>query len=98
MAGQRVTKRQLTVAEAADQWIRCKRKIAELKPELDEAAAVLKSHFEKTGRKTYKDRIAYAVTTRTRLDTDKVREFLGKRYKEFTTRTEVRSLSLLGDD
>lgn len=92
-----VTKKKLTVAQAAEQWETAKRQIDELKPQLEEAAAVLFEHFDKSGRSTYKDRIALITTApRLVLDQAKVREFLGKRLGEFQKRTKPsRSLSLL---
>lgn len=95
MSASRVTKKKLTLAQAADQWIRCKREMDKLRPQLEEAADVLKEHFEKTGRHTYKDRIALSTTTRLVLDQAKVRAFLGKRLEEFQKRVPVKSLSLL---
>jgi len=92
-----VTKSKLTLAEAADQWEHAKRAIAQQQALLDEAAPVLLAHFERTGKSTYRDRIA--VTTRGGslvLDQPKVREFLGARLPEFQKRTEPsKSLSLL---
>jgi hypothetical protein len=67
------------------------------KPLLEEAADVLKEHFEKTGRTTYKDRIALVVNpAKTVLDQAKVRVFLGKRLPEFQKETAPsKSLTLL---
>lgn len=93
----RVSKKKLTVAEAAEQWERCKRAIAELEPQLEEAAAVLTEHFERTGRSTYRDRIAYTSWSRTILDQPKVREFLGGQLKDFQRRISGKTLQLLGD-
>ena len=97
MTTDRVQKRKLTLSDAADQWESAKREIDRLKPLLEEAAPVLLEHFEKTGRSTYRDRIA--VTTgpsKLLLDQGKVREFLGTRLGEFQRRTEPsKSLSLL---
>lgn len=92
-----VTKKKLTVAEAAEQWERCKRLQDELKPQLEEAKAVMLEHFAKTGRSSYKDRIALVTTaSRLVLDQVKVREFLGKRLGEFQKRTDPsKSLTLL---
>jgi hypothetical protein len=92
-----VTKKKLTVAEAAEQWERAKRTIDAAKPELEEARAVLLDHFEKTGRTTYKGKIALVTTAaKLVLDQAKVREFLGKRLGEFQKRTEPsKSLTLL---
>ena len=81
-------KRKLTLAEAADQWEAAKREIEKQKALVDEAAPVLLAHFEKTGRSTYKDRIAREATGGSLvLDQPKVREFLGKRLHEFQKRT-----------
>lgn len=93
----RITKRALTLAEAADQWERAKRVIDAATPELEEAAEVLLAHFEKTGRRTYKDRIALTIgSARLILDQAKVRAFLGKRLPDFQKRTKPsRSLTLL---
>lgn len=91
----RVTKKKLSLTEAADQWEAAKRKMDEQKPLLEEAAAVLKAHFEKTGRSTYKDRIAYATSSRLLLDQTKVREFLGAKLSDFQKRVSTTSLTLL---
>jgi uncharacterized membrane-anchored protein YhcB (DUF1043 family) len=91
----RVSKKKLTLAQAADQWERCKREMDHLKPQLEEAAAVLVDHFERTGRSTYKDRIALSRSTRLVLDQARVREFLGKQLADFQKRIDIRSLSLL---
>jgi hypothetical protein len=96
-ARSRIAKRKLTLAEAADRWEMAKREIDRLKPLLEEAAPVLLAHFEKTGRSTYRDRIALVIgSSRLVLDQAKVREFLGERAGEFQKRTEPsRSLTLL---
>jgi hypothetical protein len=92
-----VTKKKLTVAEAAEQWASCKRQMDELKPQIEEAAAVMLEHFEKTGRSQYKGMIAIVTNAgRLVLDQTKVREFLGKRLGEFQKRTNPStSLTLL---
>lgn len=93
----RVTKKKLSVAQAADQWERATLEMDRLKPLREEAAAVLKEHLEKTGKKTYKDRIALVTSpAKLILDQAKVREFLGKRLGEFQKRTAPStSLTLL---
>jgi hypothetical protein len=93
----RVSKRKLTLADAAEQWETAKREIDRCKPLLEEAAPVLLEHFERTGRSTYRDRIALIVgSPKLVLDQAKVREFLGKQLPDFQKRTESsRSLSLL---
>jgi uncharacterized membrane-anchored protein YhcB (DUF1043 family) len=93
----RVIKKKLTVAEAAEQWVTCKREMDRLKPQLEEAAAVMLEHFAKTGRSQYKG-IVGVVTNAGRLvlDQKKVREFLGGRLGEFQKRTEPsKSLTIL---
>jgi hypothetical protein len=94
----RVSKRKLTVAEAADRWEHARRETDRLKGELAEAAAVLDAYFERTGRLTYKNRILRNRTGGTLvLDQGKVREFLGVRLQEFQSRTKLGwSLKLLG--
>jgi hypothetical protein len=92
-----ITKRKLTLAQAADQWEKAKRLIDVQKPLLEEAAEVLLEHFERTGRATYKDRIALVIgSSRLILDQAKVRAFLGKKLPDFQKRTEPsKSLTLL---
>jgi hypothetical protein len=93
----RISKRKLTLSAAADQWEDARRQMDRLRPMLEEAAPVLIEHFEKTGRSTYKDRIALITgSPKLILDQAKVREFLGSRLGDFQRRTEPsRSLSLL---
>jgi hypothetical protein len=91
----RVSKKKLTLAEAADQYERATRAIQQLEPEREEAKAILLEHFERTGRSTYRDRIALSRSTRLVLDQGRVREFLGKQLADFQKRIEIRSLSLL---
>jgi hypothetical protein len=83
----RITKRELTLAEAAEQWEAADRDAELAAARKKEAAPVLLAHFEKTGRLSYKDRIALRQgADRTVLDTDAVKEFLGERLPEFQTR------------
>jgi hypothetical protein len=93
----RVTKRKLTLADAADQWEQADREIERLQALRKEAAPVLLEHFERTGRHSYKDRIALRQgADRTILDQNAVKEFLGQRLTEFQTRVSPRpSLSRL---
>jgi|SRR5579884_106623 len=90
-----ISKRKLTLAEAADQWERARRELDRNKPLLEEAAAVLLEHFEKTGRSTYKDRIVLTRGSRLVLDQTKIREYLGAKLADFQKRVTTRSLSLL---
>lgn len=94
---ERVTKKKLTLAQAAEQWLEADREIARLKALKDEAAPVVLAHFEKSGRKTYKDLIALVqAPARTILDQTAVKEFLGPRLGEFQKRvTPKPSLSRL---
>lgn len=93
----RLQKRKLTLSDAADQWERAKREMERQKPLLEEAAEVLLAHFERTGRSTYRDRIALILGGGSLvLDQAKIRAFLGERLHEFQTRTaQSRSLRLL---
>ena len=92
---QRVTKRKLTTREAADQFERCERELARLRPQREEAVAVLRAHFEKTGRRTYDDRIAYSETSSLILDQPKVREYLGRQLAKFQKRVTRKSVTLV---
>lgn len=84
----RLAKRKLTLAEAADQWEQADREIERLQALRKEAAPVLLEHFEKTGRRTYKERIAVRQgADRTILDQSAVKAFLGARLPEFQTRS-----------
>lgn len=92
-----LTKKKLTVAEAAEQWEKATLALQQAKPLREEAAEVLLAHFAKTGRSSYKDRIGLtAPDTRTILDQAKVRAFLGKRMPEFQkSSTPAPGLTLL---
>jgi hypothetical protein len=92
-----VTKKELTVAQAADQWEKAKRAQEKQKPLLEEAAAVLKAHFEKTGDTEYDGRIQLVTTpSKLVLDQSKVREYLGKKLSKFQKRTAAsKSLALM---
>jgi hypothetical protein len=96
-APSRVSKRSLTLREAADQWATCRQEMDRLKPLLDESAAVLLDHFAKTKKRTYGDRIVLVISApKLVLDQARVREFLADRLPQFQKRTEPsRSLSLL---
>jgi hypothetical protein len=85
----------VTVAEAARQWEEAKRAIAENEPLLKAAAEVLKEHFRKTERHTYKDTIGYSTSTRKVLDQAMVKEELGDRLPRFMREQQVESLTLL---
>jgi hypothetical protein len=85
----------VNVTEAARVWIEAKREMDRLKPQLEAAAEVLKEHFRKTGRATYRDRIGFATLSRLQLDTDKVKAELGARLPDFQRRITYDQLSLL---
>jgi hypothetical protein len=87
--------KELTLAEAADIYEARKRELDQLKPELEAAAKKLKEHFRKTGRHHFKNRIGYSRSSRTVLDQDKVKRYLGKRLSSFMKDTPVESLTLL---
>lgn len=96
-APERVSKKKLTLAEAADQWEAATRMIDEQKPLREEAAEVLLEHFERTGRASYHDRIALVRgPARLILDQAKVRAYLGSKLSDFQKRSKPsRSLTLL---
>lgn len=91
------TKKKLTVDQAGEQWVKAKRAMARQKGLLEESAEVLLEHFEKTGKKTWKDRIALVTTPgRLILDQGKVRAYFGAKLSKYQTRTKPsKSLSLL---
>lgn len=90
-------KRKLTLTDAVDQWARTTLAIEGLQGLRKEAGAVLLAHAEKTGRRTYKDRIAVVQTGGSLvLDQAKVRELLGEQLPDYQTRTKMGlSLKLL---
>lgn len=85
----RITKQELTVAQAAEQWLEADREIERLSALRKEADAVLKDYFERTGRTTYK-RLLELVTTapRTILDQDAIKAYLGPKLADFQTRSK----------
>ena len=91
-----VTKRKLTIAEAADEWEFTEvelRKLAEkaapLKARHGAAEEVLLAHFDRTGNATYKGRISWHWSgTRLILDQGKVSKYLGRKLPDFQKRTE----------
>lgn len=93
----RLQKRELTLTEAADQWERAKRAMEREKPLLEEAAAVLLAHFDKTGRGAYKDRIGWKWSGgQLYLDQEALRAYLGAKVADFQKRAKrSRSLMLL---
>jgi hypothetical protein len=84
------------VAEAADTLERTEPQLKKLKAENDAAKKKLKEWFRRDPhRRHYKNRIGYSVTSRTSLDQDKVKSFLGKRLSKFMRESKVESLTLL---
>jgi hypothetical protein len=82
---------QLTVAQAADQWEHADREIERLEAERDAAKPVLLDYFERTGRRSYKDRIALRQgADRTILDQGAVKTFLGDQLARFQKRVTPR--------
>lgn len=91
----------MTLAKAAEVWIKAKKAEDSAKATKDVAADILKDHFRKTNRQSYKSRagrIGLAVTSRTRLDTQKVKQELGDRLPRFQTTQTYETLSLLEDE
>lgn len=89
--------RKLTVSRAIDQWAQTTLAIEGLEVLRKEAAKVLLDHAEKTGRRTFKDRIAVVQSGGSLvLDQAKVREYLGDRLTDFQKRSKLGwSLKLL---
>lgn len=89
--------RKLTIADAIEQWERTTLAIDGLTVLRKEAADVLLAHAAKTGRRTFKDRIAVVATGGSLiLDQAKVKAELGARLVDFQTRTKLGcSLKLL---
>ena len=85
----------MTVAEAAEQWLAAKKAKKAAETKLAPAEKVLKEHFRKTGRATYKDLVAYSKTTYTGIDLDAVRAELGKKIERFEVTRERETLSPL---
>lgn len=96
----RATKRALSVAEAAEQFEKAKALEAKAKALLDEAKPVLLAWFERTGKRTYEERIeAQSTGGGLVLDTEKVKAFLGRRLPEFQkTQAVGTTLKLLRRD
>jgi hypothetical protein len=93
-------KRKLTLAAAIDQYEETARAIEGLTPLRDEAKAVIIAHGERTGRRTFKDRIAMVSSGGALvLNQAKAVEFIleaGERLEDFKTRTKLGwSLKLL---
>lgn len=90
-------KRKLTVAEAVEQFAATTNAIAVLAALRDEAKTLLLEHAERTGKRTFADRIAVVRTGGSlTLDQAAVKKFLGARLADFQTRTKLGwSLKLL---
>lgn len=89
--------RKLTLANAIDQWAETTLAIEGLKVLQKEAAKVLLASADRTGKRTFKDRIAVVQTGGSMvLDQAAVREHLGSKLADFQTRTKLGwSLKLL---
>ena len=93
-------KKKLTLSAAADQWESTTKAIEGLTELRRQAADVLLAHAEKTGRRTFKDRIAVVQTGGSLvLDQPKVLEYLqarGQVLRDFQRRSKsALSLKLL---
>lgn len=93
----RLSKRELTLPEAAEQWCKAKRATTRAKAQLEEAAPILLAHFEKTGDQDYADCVGWNWTGGALvLDQGKIRAFLGPQLAKYQTRAgRSRSLTLL---
>lgn len=82
--------RKLTVADAVDQFESTTRAIEGLAGMRDEAKRVLLAHAEKTGKRTFADKVAVVRSGGSLvLDQAKVRDELGARLPDFQTRTKL---------
>jgi hypothetical protein len=92
-----VKARKLTISDAVNQWAETKLAIEGLTILNKEAAEVLLAHADRTGKRTYKDRIAVVQTGGSiTLDQGKVKAFLGAKLADFQSRTKLGwSLKLL---
>lgn len=81
-----VVKRTLKLGEAADQWLAAEEAEREAKALKAEAAAIVKAHLVKTGKKSFKGIRLKATGGGTVLDVEKIKTFLGKRLPEFQKR------------
>ena len=89
-AGVSAKSRKLTIAKAVDQWAECTLAIEGLTILKKEAADVLLKHAEKTGRRSFRDRIAVVRTGGSLvLNQAKVREYLGAQLVDFQSRTKL---------
>jgi hypothetical protein len=83
-------KRKLTISAATDQWAETTLAIEGLTVLRKEAAEVLLAHAEKTGRRTYKDRVAVVRSGGSLiLDQPAVVAYLGDKIAQFKTRTKL---------
>jgi len=85
-----VKRRKLTLGDAIDQWAETTLAIEGLTILRKEAAEVLLAHAEKSGKRTYKDRIAVVQTGGSLvLDQPRVVKYLGAKLAGFQKRTKL---------
>jgi hypothetical protein len=83
-----IVKKNLTVAQAEEQWIKADDRIARDKVLKEEAGAVLAAHLEKKGITRYK-RVELVTAKASRvLDQPAVKAFLGKKIDRFMKWTD----------
>ena len=85
----------MTVAEAATEFEKHKRAIAEHEAQLEPARQRLLEYFNKSDKRDYRGRIGYSREVQRRLDTTKVKAELGDRLADFQRSVPVEKLSLL---
>lgn len=86
----------LTLAQAAGQWLEARADEAAAKARKDQAADILKAHFDKTGRTSYKGIIGLTVQEAQVLDTEKLTAHHGDSISRFKRTTVKRFLTPLG--
>ena len=85
----------MTPTEAAAIWKQHKPAAKEHQAQVDKAEKVLKEHFRKSGRTTYRG-IAYLASTYDALDAGLARELLGRKADQATVTRTRETLTALG--
>jgi hypothetical protein len=83
-------RRPLTVSAAVDQWAECQLAMDGLKVLQKEAADVILRNALRTGKRSYKDRVAVVRSGGSLvLDQEAVRAYLGAKLEQFQKRTKL---------
>jgi hypothetical protein len=71
----------MTLAQAAQQWLKARQAVKDAEADLDAARTVLLDHFRKAKRNRIHG-VEYSKSSYRQLDTRKARELLGERAKD----------------